>query len=241
MDAAARHPPGVGPARFSGRGLTETAAEPMAGFTTTSGGPLRPRRGATAVHLYLPFPRCSALPAGFRRRPGEDAGLNEIRREGGEVGLWVRTGGDPPDIELLLRLLAEPFEELPPCLLRDIPDGPLVPTQTLLLLPLLLLLAGSAAEALRVGAVLRPIRPSESRGLPDRLRVVEVTGALGQQEEVLVRGGRSVLNALRHRIRLRPDDVAAQVPAIGSEGEGDHPRDPDEILGLAGVQLPPRP
>jgi len=44
--------------------------------------------------------------------------------------------------------------------------------------------------------------------------------------------GRPVGHAFRHRIGFQPDDVAPQPPAIGAQGEGNHPRDSDKILGL---------
>ena len=67
---------------------------------------------------------------------------------------------------------------------------------------------------------------------PESRRRRRSTAALGQQEQVLVRLGRAVGDRLGHRVGLCPDDVGAQVPAIGSEGEGDHPGDADEVFGL---------
>jgi hypothetical protein len=47
------------------------------------------------------------------------------------------------------------------------------------------------------------------------LAIVKISPALAQQEQVLVRLGAAVGYALGHRVRLRPDDVLAQIPAIG--------------------------
>jgi len=43
---------------------------------------------------------------------------------------------------------------------------------------------------------------------------------------------RAVGDALRHGVRLAPDDVAAEPPASGLEGEGHAPRDAHEVLRL---------
>jgi hypothetical protein len=56
---------------------------------------------------------------------------------------------------------------------------------------------------------------------------------------VLVRLRRPVRHALGHRVRLVPDDVAAEVPAVGAEGERDHPRHTEQVLGFAPVQRQP--
>lgn len=69
-------------------------------------------------------------------------------------------------------------------------------------------------------------------GLSHRIRVVVVPRRLRQQEQVLVGLRGPVGHRFRHRVRLRPDDVAAEVPAVRLEGEGDAPRDADKILGL---------
>ncbi len=44
---------------------------------------------------------------------------------------------------------------------------------------------------------------------------------------------RPILHAFRYRIRLVPDDLAAQKPAVRPESKCEHPRNADEILGLA--------
>ena len=40
----------------------------------------------------------------------------------------------------------------------------------------------------------------------------------------------AIPHALRHRIRLGPYDVLPEIPAVSAEGEGQHPRDTDEVL-----------
>src|SRR3954469_23409394 len=42
----------------------------------------------------------------------------------------------------------------------------------------------------------------------------------------------TVLDRLRHRVGLAPDDVTAQVPAVSTQCEGEHPWDADQVLGL---------
>ena len=90
-----------------------------------------------------------------------------------------------------------------------------------------------------VGRPHRPARPSSPIGadpycvlLPHRFLVEEIPRPLRQQEHVLVRLRRPVRHRFRHRVRLRPDDVGAEVPAVGLERERDPPRDTDQILRL---------
>ena len=47
-----------------------------------------------------------------------------------------------------------------------------------------------------------------------------------------MRAGRAVLDALRHRVRFVPDDVAAQVPSVLLEAQSEAPGNPEEVLGL---------
>ena len=54
----------------------------------------------------------------------------------------------------------------------------------------------------------------------DRLAVVVIAGRFGQQEQVFVRRRAAVAHRLRHRVRLCPDDVPAQIPAVGLQREG---------------------
>ena len=44
--------------------------------------------------------------------------------------------------------------------------------------------------------------------------------------------GWSVCHAFRHRIRLRPDNIASEPPAIGAQGKSDHPGDTDKVFGF---------
>ena len=63
--------------------------------------------------------------------------------------------------------------------------------------------------------------------------VVEIPRRLLQQEQVLVSLRRPVRHRLRHRVRLRPDDVRAEIPAVGTEGERHQPRDAERSFDLA--------
>ena len=65
-----------------------------------------------------------------------------------------------------------------------------------------------------------------------RLRIVKVTRALRQQEQILMALGRPVRHALRHRVRFRPDDVAPQPPAVSLQRERHPPRDAAQVFRL---------
>ena len=45
-----------------------------------------------------------------------------------------------------------------------------------------------------------------------------------------MRLGAAVGDAFRHRVGLGPDDVLAQIPAIGLQREGDAPGDADQVF-----------
>ena len=49
---------------------------------------------------------------------------------------------------------------------------------------------------------------------------------------------RAVGDGLRHRVRLAPDDVAAQIPAVRLERERDAPRDAHEVFRLEAPGAP---
>ena len=68
--------------------------------------------------------------------------------------------------------------------------------------------------------------------------VVVIPQRLGEQEQVLVGSSWTILDALRHAVRLFPDDVATEVPARVPEREGNHPRNPHEILRLHALGRP---
>src|ERR1039458_3218276 len=80
-----------------------------------------------------------------------------------------------------------------------------------------------------------PVAP-RARFLNGFLIVIILFG-LRQQEHVFVRLGRPVCHALRHRIRLVPDDVGAQIPAISLKREGDAPGDAEQIFRLCSVYV----
>lgn len=74
-----------------------------------------------------------------------------------------------------------------------------------------------AAVNLAIAARYPPFR---FRNLRHSIRIVEIPLRLAQQEHMLMRRRGPVAHAFRHRVRLVPDDVAAQEPAIGAEGKG---------------------
>src|ERR1700742_3431851 len=66
----------------------------------------------------------------------------------------------------------------------------------------------------------------------NRGSVVEVPHLLRKQKHLLVGFRRPVLDALWSRVRLLPDDLRAQVPAVGAQRERNHPWNTDEFLRL---------
>lgn len=153
---------------------------------------------------------------------GPNAGLDERGRERGEVGALVGPGGHRPDAAPVARWAAR-SEGLAAW------HG-----------------VGLAAEAAALHAGPEPplwwrtwhgathgrAVVQAGRRLLHGIAVEEVARTFGQQEQVLVGLGAAVRHALRHRVRLVPDDVLAQMPAIGPEREGQHPGDADEVLVL---------
>lgn len=63
-----------------------------------------------------------------------------------------------------------------------------------------------------------------------RLRIPVVGRRLGQQEHVLMRLGGPIRHALGHRVRLRPNDVGAQIPAVSLKRKRSAPRDALQLL-----------
>ena len=63
--------------------------------------------------------------------------------------------------------------------------------------------------------------------------VIEITPALGEHENMLMAAGAAVFGTLRHGVSLCPDHVIAQIPAVGAERKGQHPRNTDHVLLLA--------
>src|SRR5574343_1331796 len=63
-------------------------------------------------------------------------------------------------------------------------------------------------------------------------RIPIIPLAFAQQEQVFMRLRTSILHALRHWVRLVPDDVLAQIPTIGLKGEGDSPWDAYQVFML---------
>ena len=65
-----------------------------------------------------------------------------------------------------------------------------------------------------------------------RLAIIEIPRRLRQQEHILVRLGAAIRYALWHRVRLVPDDILPEIPAIGAQGECQHPRNADQVFVL---------
>ena len=62
--------------------------------------------------------------------------------------------------------------------------------------------------------------------------VIKVIARLfGEQEEILVRPDAAVGDRLRQGVGLVPDDVLTQIPAVILQGQGEPPRDAEQVLG----------
>ena len=70
------------------------------------------------------------------------------------------------------------------------------------------------------------------RLLLDGFVVKPIFFRLRQQENILMSLGASVADTLRHRIRFVPDDVLPEIPTISAKGEGQHPRNADQVFGF---------
>src|SRR3990167_9863 len=150
--------------------------------------------------------------------PGLDAPLRQGFGERGEVRLWKGLGGDGPDGAKVAAGWGSDTRALADrCRSRCCHEG----IVEVLIFP---------PESLVAFEHLSDVRWAGCRGLLDGLRVVEVSRVLRQEEHIFMRLRRAVRDALGHRIRLRPDDVAAEIPSVGLEGEGDTPRHSDEIF-----------
>jgi hypothetical protein len=194
-------------------------------------GGRRPGASRSSRHasLRLPFPRCPAHRATTTlRRARQHTRLHQRLRERREVRVRVRLRRDLPHGTLVAASGLGGFA-VPP-LLR-VPDRF---AWTCLDSPRKLCRVHSPRMGVPAAPGSRPRRRN--------------TGRPGEQEQVLVRLRRPVRHRLRHRVRLRPDDVGAQVPPVGLEGEREPPRDTDEILrleaspvGLRALPWRPRP
>src|ERR1700682_4725112 len=69
--------------------------------------------------------------------------------------------------------------------------------------------------------------------LHDGLVVVEIVTALTQQKDCFVASRRSIFDRLWYCVRLVPDYLLAQVPAVGAQREGQHPRNSNQVFRLA--------
>lgn len=71
--------------------------------------------------------------------------------------------------------------------------------------------------------------------LGDRRSIVVVVGRFGEQEDMLIGFGRPVFHSLRQAVRLLPDNIAPQIPAVRTKCKGKLPWDADHILFLNAV------
>src|SRR2546422_290436 len=183
---------------------------------------------------------------------GEDARLDEIRRERGKVGVRVSAGCHRPHVALVpyqfkVRLIPMTTS----CNGSRIIKAPAVrvrasPAECLRISPqtrigdnasfdAAWILNASSRVILRSVSVVALLHLHQHRSadrLLDRLRVVKVTLILSQQKQVLVRFCWTVRDALGHRVWLVPDDVAAQIPAVRLKGERHTPGHANKILRL---------
>src|SRR3990172_1100970 len=163
--------------------------------------------------FHHPSPRFAAVRAAAAlRRAGQDAGLDQLARERGEVRAGEGFGGDGPDGASVAASG------------RIGTLGRHLPTHT-------------SRATIIVNATIAPLASPVLSGFPHRLRVVVVPLALAQEEQGLVALGRPVGHALGHGVGLVPDDVRAEIPAVGLERQRHAPRDTDEVFGLEAVRL----
>ena len=153
----------------------------------------------------------------------QQTGFRQLWRKSGEMPTPVRHGVDLPYVALVAKLRD---------LRRRIPVRAVV-------VDALMLLAGDVGGIL-VACAEAPPHP-RGCGLRHRLRngcgVVVVSAGLGQQENMLIAAGGAVCDALRHGVRLLPDDVRAQIPAVCAQRKGKQPRHADHVLCLAAPHL----
>ncbi len=91
--------------------------------------------------------------------------------------------------------------------------------------------ASISVLAVRAGGFYDP--PGMDCCFLDRVGIEVIARPLGQQEQILMRLGAAVGDAFRHGVRLVPNDVLPQIPAIRLQSEGNAPRDADEVFRLA--------
>jgi hypothetical protein len=173
----------------------------------------------------------------------KDARLNQRGRERGEVGAFVRAGGDGPDAAAvcfpaatcpLVAGLCAAFLSVVVAVLVAAEARPHR-------LHVAVRLARHAVAAALVGEVglRQPCLARFGQRLRNSLGVVVIPLRLRQQEDILMRLGAAVAHALGHWVRLVPDDVLAQIPAVGAEGEGQHPGDADQVFRLQSARRAP--
>jgi hypothetical protein len=152
------------------------------------------------------------------RGAGEDARLDQLRRERGEVRAGVGLRRDGPDGALVAAAIARIDERdggpgATRCAFAEAIGG-LPKSRT------------RSVPSERVVAAWISATPPGSRRRR-RSTAAPSTAGTGTRAPSSAGPSRS-----RHRVRLRPDDVRAQIPAVGAEGERDHPRDADQVLRL---------
>src|SRR6266404_2450509 len=89
--------------------------------------------------------------------------------------------------------------------------------------------------AVRWGRVDAPDAPPVSFAavfslLQDGMSVVVIFLFFAEHEYVLVRSGRTIFHALGHGVRLVPNNIASQIPAVRLQGKGEPPWNADQIF-----------
>src|SRR5262249_54034755 len=119
---------------------------------------------------------------------------------------------------------------------RNGPDGSLVASERMKgLIPaaVVQIIAAAVLADLRRAAADAKMPPTAAHAavfgeghvrLADRVGVVVVIFGLGKEEDILVVGGGARFCRAGHRVRLLPDAVGPQIPAVVDEGERDAPR-----------------
>ena len=69
-------------------------------------------------------------------------------------------------------------------------------------------------------------------GFTDRIAVIEIVFILRQQKDIFVGAGGPVLYRLGLAVRFVPDDIGAEKPTVGLQGECQLPGNADEVLRL---------
>ena len=145
-----------------------------------------------------------------REHAGKHTRLDQLRRKRGEVRALERLGGHGPDAAAIAGF--------------SVPDSFHVSVS----------FAGHSRRTyLRVeGRLCKTRGRAGCNWLLHRVGVKVILRLLRKQENIFVRLGAAIRDALRHRVRLVPDDVLTQIPAVSLKCEGYAPRDADQVFGF---------